>query len=259
MNGARVQRFTAHASAHYVRMRVSVLLSMGLVLSCAAPLRAQNVLIYRCVAGDGSLTLRDSPCDDGERQDTRSMLRPQDPPPSPEPAPSPPQAPAAAPQREVQVVYRAPPRPMYECRTSDGDTYVSDEGEGNPRWVPLWTLGYPTWTGYRSGPRPPPTAGPGQPGVLRPGGQGGPGGPTGPRPGGPHPGSHGPRVAYAGGTWVRDQCHPLPQQEICSRLTDRRWEIFRRYNSASQSERRELDLEKRGIDARMANDCGAGR
>ena len=204
---------------------------MGLVLSCAAPLRAQDVLIYRCVAGDGSLTLRDSPCDEGERQDTRSMLRPQDPPPSPEPAPAPPQAAAAAPQREVQVVYRTPPRPMYECRTSDGDTYVSEDGEGNPRWAPLWTLGYPTWTGGRSGPR----------------------------PGGPHPGSHGPRVAYAGGTWVRDQCHPLPQQEICSRLTDRRWEIFRRYNSANQSERRELDLEKHGIDARMANDCGAGR
>jgi hypothetical protein len=54
---------------------------------------------------------------------------------------------------------------------------------------------------------------------------------------------------------VYDECHPLPQQEVCARLSDRRFEIMRRYNSALQSERRQLDLEQRSIDARMANDC----
>ena len=63
-------------------------------------------------------------------------------------------------------------------------------------------------------------------------------------------------IVPAGGIWVRDQCHELPQAEVCARLSDRRYEILRRYGSAMPSERRTLDLEQRGIDARMANDCG---
>ena len=59
-------------------------------------------------------------------------------------------------------------------------------------------------------------------------------------------------VFVPGGTWVRDPCHPLPQEEICSRLSDRRYDILRRYGSAMPSERRALDLEQRGIDARLA-------
>ncbi len=234
-------------------MRLRLLLPALLLLPCsAAPLQAEEVLIYRCVATDGSLTLRDSPCEEGERQDARSMVRPQDPPPRPErPVPAPAAAPAPADRREVEVVYRTPPRPMYECRSNDGDTYVSDNDEGNPRWVPLWTLGYPTWTGRHARATTPPR--PPQAGTR-------PGGPQPPRPVGPgHAGRPAYPVAHAGGTWVRDSCHPLPQQEICSRLNDRRWEILRRYNSANQSERRELDLEKRGIDARMGNDCRALR
>ena len=63
-------------------------------------------------------------------------------------------------------------------------------------------------------------------------------------------------AGMGGGTWVRDTCHQLPPQEVCARLSHRRYEIQRRYYSALQSERRELDLEQRGIDARLANDCG---
>ena len=211
-----------------------------LALSLAAiPARApaQDVTIYRCIGVNGKLTLRDSPCEKGETQEVRSMQRPKDPAPVALPTPTPAPPPAAAPTREVHVVYRTPPRPMYECVTAEGKTYISDNGEGNPRSVPLWTLGYPMWS-HRNG------AGGG--GINAPGGR-----PS--RPGHPYR----PGVVVPGGyTLVRDECHALPQQEVCSRLSDRRYEIMRRYNSALQSEIRQLELEQRGIDARMANDCG---
>ncbi|KAF1712696.1 hypothetical protein CSC70_03095 [Pseudoxanthomonas kalamensis DSM 18571] len=199
------------------RAETACLLLFLLLSATALPLHADEVVIYRCTDASGHTSLRDSPCLAGETQEIRSMQRPKDPP----PALAVPAAPADAveppsPPREVQVVYRAPPRPMYECVTPEGDRYDSDDGEGNPRWVPLWTLGYP------------PVQRPGGPVVV----------PTG------------------GGTWVRDSCHMLPQQEACARLSDRRYEIKRRYHSALQSERRALDLEQRDIEARMNNDCG---
>ena len=197
---------------------------------------ADEVTIYRCVGANGKLTLRDSPCAKGETQQVRSMQRPRDPAPGPAPEvkPEPPE-PAPTPRREVQVVYRTPPRPMYECVTPDDKRYTSDNGEGNPRWVPLWTVAWP----YRS-------RGPGHP-------DGRPGGPD--RPERPAPSSVAGFIP-GGGSWIRDECHPLPQQEVCARLSDRRYEIMRRYNSAMQGERRQLDLEQRGIDARLSNDCG---
>lgn len=165
------------------------------------------------------------------------MLRPRDPVPGIAPvATSAKPAPVVAPVREVQVIYRTPPRPMYECVTADGGRYTSDNGEGNPRAVPLWTLGYPMWS-HRNGGH-----GPGAPRDS----------PANPGTGGPRPGV----VMPAGTTWIRDECHALPQQEMCGRLSDRRYEIIRRYNSAMPSERRDLELEQRGIDARIANDCG---
>lgn len=211
-----------------------------------------QVTIYRCVAANGTVALRDSPCLKGEKQEVRAMQRPQDPPPRPAAntsAPVPQQAPPPAPT--TRVVYLTPPKPMYECTTPEGQTYTSDNDDGNPRWMPYGGVysGYPVYPrsggsvsgnvsigngnlSFHSGDRPPP----------RP-----PGG------GGHHPG---PRPVFVpGGAWVRDTCHPLPQQEVCARLSDRRYEILRRYGAALPSERRTLDLEQRGIDARMSNDC----
>lgn len=214
-----------------------LLLSMLLVPSLA---HAEDVTIYRCVGPGGALALRDSPCLKGETQQVRSMTRPKDPAPGTAPVATPAPPPAKTPVREVQVIYRTPPRPMYECVTAEGERYTSDNGEGNPRSVPLWTLGYPMWShrngGHRPGTPHDPSANPG------------PGRP--PRPG---------MILPVGTAWVRDECHALPQEEICARLSDRRYEIIRRYNSALQSERRQLELEQRGIDARIANDCGNPR
>ncbi len=219
---------------------LSLALLTCLVLA-AAPMRApaQELTIYRCLGANNKLTLRDSPCAPGETQQVRAMQRPKDPTAVSAPAPQTTAKATAPPPREVTVIYRTPPRPLYECVTADGARYTSDNGEGNPRWVPLWTLGYPGWRHHHGG------------GHAS----------TNPYPPTPHADldAHAPRpigIVPLGGTWVRDECHALPQQEVCARLSDRRYEILRRYNSAMQSERRQLDLEQRGIDARLANDCG---
>ncbi|RXR01977.1 DUF4124 domain-containing protein [Pseudoxanthomonas composti] len=200
-------------------------LSIALLLT-ALPAAADTVTLYRCTDKAGHETIRDTPCAAGQSQRELVMQRPQDPPPRAVSAGvGAPQLPAPAPAPTVtQVIYRTPPRLMYECVTPEGQTYTSDSGEGNPRQVPLWASGY---------------------------------GPVG--AGGPHrPGVYVGTVVPLGTTWVRDTCNALPQQEVCARLSDRRWEIQRRYNSALQSERQALDREQRGIDARMANDCGNG-
>ena len=220
--------------------RLSLLLSISLALLPVLA-AAQDVTIYRCIGPGDTLTLRDSPCEAGEKQQTRSMQRPQDPAPVAAPSPKPAAPVVTAPQRDVQVIYRTPPRPLYECVSNDGTRYTSDNSEGNLRWVPLWSMGYPRWTHRGNG------------------GDGSrpdrPGGTSSPRP--PHRPHPAPGVVIpAGGTWVRDECHALPQEEVCARLSDQRYELIRRYNSALQSERRALELEQRGIEARLANDCG---
>ncbi|MBB4131512.1 DUF4124 domain-containing protein [Xanthomonas sp. 3075] len=214
-----------------------------------------NVRIYRCVSSAGTVALQDAPCSSG-RQQVLDLQRPQDPPPRPERASSAPAA-VAAPQREVRIITVQPPQPMYECLTAEGERYTSDSPEGNPRWVPTWGPAYVAGDPYR---RP----GPRQPGIR----------PPGPRPAGSSDSlqAGGGGGGYGGGGYVngvgqtlivpsgnvqiRDQCNALPEQEVCSRLADRRWELIRRYNSALQSEREDLSREQRGIDARLQRDCG---
>lgn len=235
-----------------------LLFALPLLLLQGAPVSARDaVTIYRCTDAQGRLALRDTPCARGQEQQTREMTRPTDPPARPAPA----RAPAPAPAREAvaaapppRVVVMRAPQPLYECTTPDGDTYTSQTDQGDPRWVPLWTLGYPAIVA--PGTLPPPIGGPGhrlaRAQVDSLGSQRRPR----PRPGGPGIGYPGVGYAYPAGTWVRDICYPLPQQEVCDRLSDRRYELDRRYNSALQSERQRITIEQRGIDARLATDCG---
>ena len=221
------------------------------LLALPAPAAAQGV--KRCTDAQGRETLRDTPCLPGERQRARTMLRPQDP--APRPAAPAPDNRAATPPAPVRVVVATAPRPLYECTTPDGERYESENAEGNPRWVPLWTLGYPIVTGVPYGR---PYGGPsgrvdigggdvrgtlriGDPRPMHPG-----------RPA--HPGHA--VVAMPAGTWVRDACHALPAAEVCDRLRDRRWALNTRYNSAMQGERAQITLEQRGIDARLDSECG---
>ena len=186
------------------------------------------VTIYRCSDAAGRLVaLRDSPCRDGERQQTLQMQRPLDPPPRPATAPAP--APASErPVQEIRIVTVPAPQPMYECTAPDGQVYTSDSEQGNRRWVPLWSVGRPLGPWTRPPHRPPAWPQPPRPPVV---------------------------VAIPGGSWVHDPCVRLPQQDVCRRLSDRRFEILRIYHAAMPSGRAELDREQARIDARMANDC----
>lgn len=219
---------------------IVVLACLGWTLaSPAASAQSNDVRIYRCTDSTGKQSLRDSPCPKGQQQQVRDMARPTDAPlvkkpePAARPAP-PPQAPAP-----TQVVYLAPPRPMYECVTPDGKRYTSDDNAGNPRWVPLWTLGYPaarptTSLGSNIGGAPPRPDNPTRP----------------PR------GDINWPVAMGGGQWIRDDCAMLPPAETCDRLRDQRSNIRTRFFNAMPSERDVLRVEERGINARLDNDCG---
>lgn len=251
---------TPHAQdACMHRLRIHCLL-VACALIPIAGASAAEVTIYRCTDAQGRLTLRDTPCRKGERQRTREMRRPSDPAPRPA-ARLAPAAPPPAYSAPPRIVVVHAPRPLYECLTEDGGRYTSESTEGNLRWVPLAVLGYPMYPGSREysgqrygyGGRLDYGNGPvrgriefGGPGLLPPTSH--------------HPPSYPPRlgggIAYPAGTWIRDVCHALPPQEVCSRLSDRRYELDRRYNSALQGERARITTEQRGIDARLATDCG---
>lgn len=209
----------------------------------ASSLRAQAadpVTIYRCTDAKGRLTLRDSPCNKGERQEARSMLRPKDAPLRPAPPAPAPVSVAVAPPPQIIVINA--PRPLYECIAPDNSRYLNDTPEGNARWVPLWPNGYPTpaQTIYE----------PGRLSVRVDNG----------RLGGSYD-SGGTRMLaptypdYGGGAWVRDPCHVLPQVDVCARLLDRRDALRRRYTIAQPSERAVLGQEERSINARLGQDC----
>ena len=210
--------------------------------------RPAGVTVYRCTDSRGQLlALRDSPCKAGERQEVLQMQRPQDPPPrAATTTPVVATAAPAAPAREVRVVTVQPPQPLYECTDGEGASYLSDSDEGNPRWVPFWTTGYPVVVSRAPHP-------PAHPPVVRPPGVGPGPGPRPPRP--PRPPLTGPEVIVPGGTWVRDSCLRLPQDQACTRLSDRRYEILRLYHAGMPSERQALDREQALLDARMGNDC----
>jgi len=237
-------------------MRPALLLL--LVLICLPPtlVRAGEITVYRCTDAAGRVSLRDTPCPRGQQQSTREMVRPKDPPPraaSPAPAaevPSP-----APPSPGIVVVHT--PDPVYECVTPDGERYTASNPDGNPRWVPLWTLGYPVHPDLSARPE-------GVHGRIDMGG----GNVRGrvelgstlpPRPPltRPMPTRHpsGVVAAFPTGTWIRDACTRLPQAEVCARLRDRRYALDRRYNSALQSERRRITDEQRLIDAQLGETC----
>lgn len=136
---------------------------LGLALSALAPASAQGVVIYRCTDANGALTIQNgTPCPKGSKQERRVMeaapsspaapfvLPPSSPPPvrvppalrTPPLAPSP-ATPPPAEESEVAVADadRLPPPWLYECRTHDDDSYLSENGEPKPRCVTLSTTG----------------------------------------------------------------------------------------------------------------------
>lgn len=215
--------------------------SLLCIAVCVAPATvAQDVTVYRCVDAKGHVSLRDTPCKTDEKQETRTMARPVD------AKPRPVQARAEEPIFEEpihrEVTYVSPPRPLFECITPDGEAYTSDTGDGNPRWVPLWTLGY-----YPAGPF-----------VSRGGGSASVSvtGPNYSIGGGIGVDHINPVSTLGSGTYVRDTCYQLPQSDVCDRVRDRRDELRRRFFNAQPSERDVLRVEERSLNARLDADCG---
>lgn len=204
-----------------------------------------QVVVYRCTDAQGRLSLRDSPCPAGSRQEARRMQRPKDAPVRVvDVVPETPAVAAPTGFAPPQVYILRPPRPLYECVAPDGARYTSDTPEGNPRRVPAWTLDYPVLQRAT---------------VIEPGGVEigyGPGGWRGRYRSGsvrevvvPTP------AGYGAETWVRDACHPLPQAEVCARLRERRDEIGTRWFNAQPSDRTRLERERRAVIERIAADC----
>lgn len=126
---------------------------------------AQEVVIYRCTDASGALTIQNgTPCPKGSKQERRVMdaapalsAPPNTPPPTaPQPVVvppalrSPPRVPPppavepltpAEPEAAVADSDRLPPPWLYECRTFNDDSYLSENGDPKPRCVTLTTTG----------------------------------------------------------------------------------------------------------------------
>lgn len=222
----------------------TVLLATGSTAASATP--DSDVTIYRCTDDRGHVSLRDTPCRPGRQQDVRTMQRPIDPPPDPAPANPPPAAapdptPATPTRPPPPVVARTPPQPIYQCITFEGERYTSDNAEGNPRWVPLWVLGY--------SPRPPRNPLGDRVGAPAPE-------PPGNAPGPPDlPPAIG--LALTPGRWIRDRCYLMSQADACAHLRDRADDLRRRYFSVRGTARDALRPQRDALAARLHNDCGA--
>lgn len=227
-------------------MRSCWLLALTAGACLAADTRADDLTIYRCIDAKGKLTLRDSPCQRGDKQETRDMVRPQDPPARRIDSQAT-TAPAPVYRESVRYVMLTPPRPLYECTAPDGRRYSSESAEGQPRWQPLWAAAYPAYPPVRVASGGASINYQSRHGALRIDHRreviGAPA-----------------QIGYtypvaAGGYWAPDSCVALPAAEICARLSDRRHEIRRRYVHAMPSERQALDRESATLDNRLATEC----
>jgi hypothetical protein len=255
-------------------IRLPRLLLLPLLAAIAGNVAAQDdIIIYRCTDAGGHVTVQDSPCAGDQSQQVRKMIQPADPTPRAEPV-APAALQAATESPAPPVVARHAPRAMYECVREDGSRYTSDDDEGNPRWISYDGWSYydgpalrGTGIGFSRGRVAPPspvllasardtdTGGSRQP---RPSFQATDPAPPPPPPDHGHGHGHhrGHGYGYGGGRWVRDDCHALPQVEVCDRLRDRREAIRARRFNAQANERATLGTEERGINARLSEDCG---
>lgn len=143
--------------------RLLALVCAALLLAIATAAAAEKVVIYRCTDGKGAVTFQNNvPCPKGSTQERRVI---ETPPPkaravapapaAPEPAASevseesapPPLASAAPveppppPDSVVVEGSQLPPPVLYECRTYNDDSYLSEIGTPQQRCVSLTTTG----------------------------------------------------------------------------------------------------------------------
>ncbi|MEO7477608.1 MAG: DUF4124 domain-containing protein [Lysobacteraceae bacterium] len=216
------------ASLSHHRVLPGLLLIVGLISANAA--HADDVTIYRCVDPAGKVSLQDSRCPTNTRQQVREMQRPQDPPPRPPqiaatPTPAPPPT-------EIRIVHVHDPQPLYECRNPDtGETYLSQTGVPEGRYVPFWTLGYGDPFANVG------ASTPARSSVPR----------TGRLP-------HG-SFAYPAMMYVQDTCVRLPQAEICRRMHARDDALGTLIFNAQPVERANYEREREGLAEQMRGEC----
>jgi len=139
-------------------------LSLALALSFAAPALADDVVFYRCTDAAGHLTIQNSPCPKGMREEKKTMqgvatvpmgtpAKPAIVAPLPNPAAEP--APVAEAQADAGILHdpiapataanddrpRLPPPVLFQCTTRDRDSYITESSEPQKRCLPLRTVG----------------------------------------------------------------------------------------------------------------------
>jgi len=127
-------------------------LLFAMALPSQARTHASSVVIYRCTAASGEVTLQnDAACPKGSRQQKQVIESP-----PPMPAYRPPSTPIAVPEPVVERAPetaavtdapstiadkdRLPPPALYQCNTYDNDSYLSETATPEPRCVRLNTV-----------------------------------------------------------------------------------------------------------------------
>lgn len=134
------------------RLLPALLLAVLLAPAAAhANAASSDITVYRCTDGEGRVTLQNgTPCPKGQQQQARKMEAPPPPPmPAIAPAPTPPPAataPAMQARPEPQTTAARkpealPPPPIHRCRTWDGNSYLSEQGQPPARCIPLQVSG----------------------------------------------------------------------------------------------------------------------
>ena len=227
--------FVPHRPIHAVLVIAAMLAS---AIACA-----DDVTIYRCVSPSNHITLQDHPCPKDAHQDVRQMIRPQDPPPRPQVVAT--AQPSTPPAMEVRVVHVRDPQPLYECTNAEsGETYLSQSGVPQSRYVTYWSSGFgDDFT--LIGPRPPLS----HPALTHP--------PLSPTPK-PHPivhPSHG-RFAFPAFVYVADSCVRLSPQETCERMRERNDALGTLIFNGQANDRVSYEREQKALREQMRDECG---
>ncbi len=205
--------------------RVTRIVLLALTMAWAAAGASEPLLVYRCVAADGAVTLQDQPCPAGQTQSQRRVsIDPEAPPPAAAPAEPEPE-PESAPSADDGAFYVPAPPPLYRCTDYEGKSRLEDQYRPNGRWVPYWV-------------------------VMNTGDLAGRGG----RGAEPNPGQQPP-----GGTpqvYVEDTCLMLDDDAACAAYRDQLSEAQRQHYSRTGDEHRRLAGEIERLRGVIGASCG---
>lgn len=125
-----------------------LLISLSLSGAALANKAGGDITVYRCTDAEGRVTLQNGTrCPKGQQQQARKM---ETPPPapitpaSPVPVPATTPTPHARPAPEPVAATKPeplPPPPIHRCRTWDGNSYLSEQGQPPARCMPLQVTG----------------------------------------------------------------------------------------------------------------------